>query len=52
MLGQAELDTEYFSIRCASDLTEADATTENFVVLSAVRFSGTRLIDNLSFFVK
>lgn len=52
LLDQADLNTEYFSIRNAIDLSVADAATEEFVVCVAVYLGSTRLIDNLSFSLK
>jgi len=51
-LNQANLRTEYFSIRSALDLSVAELLTNDFVLLTAVQLGSTRLIDNLSFTVK
>lgn len=38
---------EYVEVRCAADLGEAVSLTDSLVMLLAVRFGNTRLIDNL-----
>jgi pantoate--beta-alanine ligase len=46
-LEQAGMSVDYFAIRNAADLGEADAQSTDLVVLAAARLGRARLIDNL-----
>lgn len=46
-LAAAGMEVDYFAIRNAADLSEADADSTDLVVMTAVRLGRARLIDNL-----
>ena len=47
LLAGAGMGVDYFAIRNAVDLSEADAESTDLVVMTAVRLGRARLIDNL-----
>ena len=42
-------EVEYFEVLNANNLTQIETKTSEIIIISAIRFGGTRLIDNLVF---
>ena len=48
MLSQS-FEVEYLEVLDANNLTQIETKTTEIIIISAIRFGGTRLIDNLVF---
>ena len=44
-----EFETEYLEVLDANNLTQIETKTKEIIIISAIRFGGTRLIDNIVF---
>ena len=44
-----EFETEYLEVLDANNLTQIETKTSEIIIISAIRFGGTRLIDNIVF---
>ncbi len=44
-----EFETEYLEVLDANNLTQIETKTSKIIIISAIRFGGTRLIDNIVF---
>jgi len=42
-----DFEVEYLEVLDANNLTQIETKTSEIIIISAIRFGGTRLIDNL-----